>query len=222
MKDIHVEEIGDTECVIVQQSVETECDVATLVLRGSTDSILDDIEHAVDNAVNNYRLICKDSRLLPGGGATEIELGRILSDFGRKQTGLDQYAIAKYAEALEIVPRMLAETSGFDATDLVSAVQAMHSGGEALIGVDVQSGSPKDLTKEGIFDLYQTKWWILKLATEAVITVLKVLALKLQNERNCRWIKSLSLVKRAVPNREVNKADGMTKIRFLDIVKRSL
>lgn len=222
MKDIHVEEIGDTECVIVQQSVETECDVATLVLRGSTDSILDDIEHAVDNAVNNYRLICKDSRLLPGGGATEIELGRILSDFGRKQTGLDQYAIAKYAEALEIVPRMLVETSGFDATDLVSAVQAMHSGGEALIGVDVQSGSPKDLTKEGIFDLYQTKWWILKLATEAVITVLKVLALKLQNERNCRWIKSLSLVKRAVPNREVNKADGMTKIRFLDIVKRSL
>lgn len=174
VKDIYVEEIGDTDCIILKQSSEAECDISTLVLRGSTNSILDDIEHAVDNAVNNYRALCKDSRTLPGGGATEIELGRVLAEFGRKQTGLDQYAIAKFAEALEVVPRMLAETSGFDATDVVSAVQAAHSSGETLFGVDVQSGTPKDLTKEGIYDLYQTKWWGLKLATDAVITVLKV------------------------------------------------
>ena len=174
VKEMYVEEIGGTDCVVLKQASETECDISTLVLRGSTQSILDDIEHAVDNGVNNYRIICKDSRTLPGGGATEIELGRILAEFGRKQTGLDQYAIAKFAEALEVVPRMLAETSGFNATDVVSAVQAAHSSGDVLVGVDVQNGSPKDLTQESVYDLYETKWWGLKLATDAVVTVLKV------------------------------------------------
>ena len=174
VKEMYVEEIGDTECVILRQASEAECDISTIVLRGSTNAILDDIEHAIDNAVNNYRVLCKDSRTLPGGGAAEIELGRSLAEFGRKQTGLDQYAIAKFAEALEIVPRMLAETSGFDATDVVSAVQAAHSGGETVTGVDVQTGTPKDLTKDNIYDLYQTKWWGIKLATDAVVTVLKV------------------------------------------------
>eukprot|EP00210_Caulerpa_lentillifera_P006196 g5920.t1 len=174
VKEMFVEEMGDTECVIVKQSSDVECEVSTIVLRGSTQSILDDIEHAVDNAVNNYRIICKDSRTLPGAGACEIELGRILADYGRKQTGLDQYSIAKFAEALEIVPRMLAETSGFNATDVVSAVQAAHSTGDTMIGIDVQNGTPKDMTKERIYDLFQTKWWGLKLATDAVVTVLKV------------------------------------------------
>lgn len=174
VKEVYVEEIGDTDCVILKQTAETKCDLSTIVLRGSTNSILDDVEHAIDNAVNNYRTICKDSRTLPGGGATEAEVGRVLAEYGRKQTGLDQYAVAKFSEALEVVPRMLAETSGFNATDLVSAVQAAHSSGETKVGVDVQTGTAKDMTKDSIFDLYQTKWWAIKLATDAVVTVLKV------------------------------------------------
>ena len=57
-------------------------------------------------------MICRDPRTLPAGGATEVEVARQLSAFGSKMTGLEQYAVAQFAEALEVVPRTIAENSG--------------------------------------------------------------------------------------------------------------
>ncbi len=50
--------------------------------------------------------------MVPAGGALEIEVARQLREFGAKETGLDQYAIAQFADALEVVPRTIAENSG--------------------------------------------------------------------------------------------------------------
>lgn len=58
--------------------------------------------------------LCRDARAVPAGGALEIEVARQLREFGSKETGLDQYAIAKFADALEVVPRTIAENSGGD------------------------------------------------------------------------------------------------------------
>jgi hypothetical protein len=57
-------------------------------------------------------LICRDPRTLPAGGATEVEIARQLSAFGSKMTGLEQYAVAAFAEAMEVVPKTIAENSG--------------------------------------------------------------------------------------------------------------
>lgn len=97
-----------------------------------------------------------------------------VGEFGKKQVGLEQYAITRFAEAFEVVPRTLAENSGLNATDVLSNLYAAHAQGQTTTGIDVETGAPKDLTQEGITDLYLTKWWAIKLATEAVITVLKV------------------------------------------------
>ena len=58
------------------------------------------------------QLICRDPRTLPAGGATEVEIARQLSAFGEKMTGLEQYAVAAFAEAMEVVPKTIAENSG--------------------------------------------------------------------------------------------------------------
>lgn len=58
-----------------------------MVLRGSTDQMLDDFERAVDDGVNSYKALCRDARSVPAGGATEIELARQLQQFGRKVGG---------------------------------------------------------------------------------------------------------------------------------------
>ena len=168
-------EIGGTKCVVVQQNDATSR-VATVILRGSTENVMDDVERAVDDGVNAYKALTKDSRTLPSGGASEIELAHRLSAFGRKQTGLDQYAIEKFARALEVVPRTLAENAGLNATDVVYNLYAAHAAGEANAGVDVTAGKPWiDLNaKEQIADVYLVKWWALKLAVEAVTTVLRV------------------------------------------------
>jgi T-complex protein 1 subunit theta len=76
--------------------------VATILLRASTNNILNDIERAVDDGVNTVRMMGRDGRFLAGAGAVEIELARRLEEFGNKTAGLEQYAIKKFGEALEV------------------------------------------------------------------------------------------------------------------------
>lgn len=172
-RSLAVQEIGGTKCLVLQQD-SSQGQISTVVLRGSTDQMLDDIERAVDDGVNSYKLLCRDARAVPAGGASEVEIARQLQALGRKETGLDQYAIVKYAEALEVVPRTIAENSGLNATDAVAALYQAHASGQAAAGLDVETGSAKDLGAEGVYDLYSTKWWALKLATEAAVTVLRI------------------------------------------------
>lgn len=173
-KDMSVHEIGGTKCVVLSQDSSLG-KVATVVLRGATDQALDDVERAVDDGVNAYKALCKDARAVPAGGATEIEIARRLQEMGRKETGLDQYAIIKYAESLEVVPRTIAQNSGLEATEAVAALYSAHAAGKVNAGLDVETGEPIDLgERDGLVDLYATKWWALKLATDAATTVLRI------------------------------------------------
>lgn len=73
-----------------------------------------------------------------------------------------------------MVPRTIAENSGLNASDVVASLAAAHASGQSRAGVDIDTGEPRDLTQDHIYDLYLTKWWALKLAAEAVSTVLRV------------------------------------------------
>ncbi|XP_020587047.1 T-complex protein 1 subunit theta [Phalaenopsis equestris] len=170
---ISVEEIGGVRVTIVKNE-EGGNSVATVVLRGSTDSILDDLERAVDDGVNTYKAMCRDSRILPGAAATEIELARKLKEFSFKETGLDQYAIAKFAESFEMVPRILAENAGLNAMEIISLLYAEHAAGNTKVGIDLEEGVCKDVSALKIWDLYVTKFFALKYAADAACTVLRV------------------------------------------------
>ncbi|EOY11214.1 hypothetical protein QUC31_009585 [Theobroma cacao] len=175
---VSVEEIGGSRVTVVR-SEEGGNRVATVVLRGSTDSILDDLERAVDDGVNTYKAMCRDSRIVPGAAATEIELARRLKEFSFKETGLDQYAIAKFAESFEMVPRTLAENAGLNPMDVISKLYEKHASGNTKVGIDLGGGDSedgvcKDASTMSIWDLYVTKFFALKYATDAACTVLRV------------------------------------------------
>ncbi|KAL5205041.1 hypothetical protein ABZP36_009912 [Zizania latifolia] len=170
---VSVEEIGGVRVTVVKNE-EGGNTVATVVLRGSTDSILDDIERAVDDGVNTYKSMCRDSRIIPGAAATEIELARRLKEFSLKETGLDQYAIAKFAESFEMVPRTLAENAGLSAMEIISSLYAEHAGGNTKVGIDLEEGACKDVSIMKIWDLYVTKFFALKYSADAACTVLRV------------------------------------------------
>lgn len=89
-----------------------ESAITTVVVRGSTDNIMDDMERAINDGVNTYKALTRDPRLLPGAGATEIELAKQITTLGEGTPGLEQYAIKKFAEALEVVPRTISENAG--------------------------------------------------------------------------------------------------------------
>ncbi|KAK5631852.1 hypothetical protein RRF57_007566 [Xylaria bambusicola] len=162
--------------VIVQEDEVTR--TATLVLRGATQNFLDDVERAVDDGVNVVKAITRDPRLVPGAGATEIELVGRIQAFGEKTPGLPQYSIRKFGEAFEVIPRTLAESAGLDATEVLSRLYtAHHKKDDWTTGVDIEnddSTGTLDAKEEGILDLLVSKSWAIKLATEAARTVLSV------------------------------------------------
>uniref|UniRef100_A0A164X640 CCT-theta n=1 Tax=Daucus carota subsp. sativus TaxID=79200 RepID=A0A164X640_DAUCS len=170
---VSVEEIGGARVTVVRNE-EGGNSVSTVLLRGSTDSILDDLERAVDDGVNTYKAMCRDSRIVPGAAATEIELARRLKEFSFKETGLDQYAIAKFAESFEMVPKTLAENAGLNAMEIISTLYAEHASGNTKVGIDLEEGACKDISTMSIWDLHVTKFFALKYAADAVCTVLRV------------------------------------------------
>jgi T-complex protein 1 subunit theta len=131
-------EIGGDRVTVFRQEDEVTR-TATLVLRGATQNHLDDVERAVDDGVNVVKAITRDARLVPGAGATETQLVERIQAFGEKTPGLSQYAIKKYAEAFEVVPRTLAESAGLDATEVLSRLYAAHhKKDDWSTGVDIE------------------------------------------------------------------------------------
>lgn len=147
-------EIGGDRVTVFRQENETTR-TATLVLRGATQNHLDDIERAVDDGVNVVKAITRDPRLVAGAGATEMALVEKVAAVADKTPGLAQYAIRKYAEAFEVVPRLLAESAGLDATEVLARLYTAHSaskGGRpappARTGSSSTSGKKKNAEAE--------------------------------------------------------------------------
>lgn len=167
---------GDRVTVFRQEDESTK--TATLVIRGATQNHLDDIERAVDDGVNVVKAITRDARLVPGAGATETQLVERITALGERTPGLPQYSIKKFGEAFEVIPRTLAESAGLDATEVLSTLYtAHHKKDEWTAGVDIENEDGTgvlDAQDDGILDLLVSKSWAIKLATEAVRTVLSV------------------------------------------------
>jgi len=170
---VDVTEVGGKNIISFAQDKD-DSKLSTIVIRGATQNVLDDVERAIDDGINVFKALTKDKRLVAGAGATEMELQKILTTFGEANRGLDQYAIRKYASSFEVVARTLAEVSGFNGTDLVTRLEAEHHAGKCHNGVQVEDGSTFDAVEGGVVDPYATKFWGIKLATDAVITVLQV------------------------------------------------
>ena len=123
--------------------------------------------------------------LLPGGGATEIELASKLSEYARTCPGIEQYAIQRFAETFESIPKILAENSGVKSTEILAKLYVGHHDNPNLgfhIG-QVQSSTTQstdvvydtaDVKVCELYDLFITKKWAILFGTKAACTVLSV------------------------------------------------
>lgn len=177
---------GDRVTVFRQEDANSPTRTATIVLRGATQNHLEDIERAIDDGVNVVKAVTKDPRLVPGAGATEIQLVERISAFADKTPGLPQHAIRKFAEAFEVIPRTLTDSAGLDTTEVLSRLYTAHQRTNQsaddkkpywTTGADLESSSAEgtlDTVEEGILDLMASKSWAIRLASEAARTVLSV------------------------------------------------
>lgn len=133
---VHTAELGDT-AVVVFDLESKESRISTIVIRGSTENFMDDIERSIDDGVNTFKGMSRDGRFLPGAGATEVELAAQISKYADTLPGLDQYAVRKFATALESFPKTLAENSGNKASELLSKLYAAHKEGKKNYGFNI-------------------------------------------------------------------------------------
>ncbi|KPJ19786.1 T-complex protein 1 subunit theta [Papilio machaon] len=172
---VRVDEVGDTRVVAFVMNA-SESRISTVVIRGSTDNYMDDIERAIDDGVNTFKAITRDGRFLPGAGATEIELAQKLLQYADTLPGLEQYAVRKVAVALESIPRALADNSGANATEVINNLYKAHKDGKQTYGYDIDSDSGEvcDAKLKGVLDAFLLKHWGIKYAVGVATTILKV------------------------------------------------
>ncbi|CAG9321312.1 unnamed protein product [Blepharisma stoltei] len=166
---VSLEEISSNKVTVFKRENE-RTQIATVVVRASTKNVMDDAERALDDAFNTFRMLRKDPRFVVGGGACEAEIAKRIKDFAATQPGLDQYAIMRYAQAFEIIPKTLAETAGLDSNEFLAKIYAENN---PHAGIDIEEGSVKDVS-DFIVDHMETKRWAIKLASDAALTVLRV------------------------------------------------
>lgn len=123
---IYVDEIGSQKCIIITRESE-ENKLATVIIRGSTTNMLENIERIIEDGVNSYKATCKSQIFIPGAGATEMFLSNSLKNFAKSSTGLDQYAIGKFGESFDVVPRTLVENSGLNTNEILANLNSKNS-----------------------------------------------------------------------------------------------
>ncbi len=146
----------------------------TLLLRGSTEHVVDELERGVQDALDVVGTAISTGEVLPGGGAPEIEVARRLRQYADGVSGREQLAVEAFADALEVVPRVLAENAGYDSIDTLVDLRAAHSDGQTNAGLNVHSGEIEDTFEAGVVETPHAKRQALVSAGEAANLVLKI------------------------------------------------
>ncbi len=146
----------------------------TLLLRGSTDHVVDELERGVTDALDVVGQTVSDGRVVAGGGAIEVEVARRLRDYADSVSGREQLAVEAFADSLELVPRVLAENAGLDSIDTLVDLRAAHEEAEERAGLNVYSGDVVDTFDAGVVEPAHAKEQVASSATEAANLVLKI------------------------------------------------
>uniref|UniRef100_M4F161 T-complex protein 1 subunit eta n=1 Tax=Brassica campestris TaxID=3711 RepID=M4F161_BRACM len=150
---------------------------ASIVLRGGADQFIEEAERSLHDAIMIVRRAVKNSTVVPGGGAIDMEISKYLRQHSRTIAGKSQLFINSYAKALEVIPRQLCDNAGFDATDVLNKLRqkhAMQSGEGASYGVDINTGGIADSFANFVWEPAVVKINAINAATEAACLILSV------------------------------------------------
>jgi T-complex protein 1 subunit epsilon len=147
----------------------------TLLVRGGNKMIVDEAKRSLHDAICVVRNLIRDNRIVYGGGAAEITCSIKIGQEADKETGVEQYAMRAFSDALEAIPLALAENSGLSPISTLAEVKAQHlRTGYAYLGVDCLQVGTNDMKKQQVFETLIGKQQQMLLATQLVKMVLKI------------------------------------------------
>jgi archaeal chaperonin len=119
-------------------------------------------------------VVVEDKMLVPGGGAPEVELALRLREYAATVGGREQLAIEAFADAMEVIPKTLAENAGLDQIDSLVSLRSQHEKGVKSSGLDMETGKPVDMLNLGVVEPLRVKTQAVQSAAEAAVMILRI------------------------------------------------
>jgi thermosome len=164
--------VGDEEMTYVRSCKNPK--TVTLLVRGGTEHVIDEIKRAVEDAVGDIVASLKIGKVVAGAGAAEMEIARALERYADSLSGREQLAVLAFAKAVEVIPKTLAENAGIDPIDVLTELKAAHGKKMIWAGIDVFSGKVMDAWKRGVIEPLKIKTQALKSASEVANMILRI------------------------------------------------
>jgi thermosome len=164
--------IGEDRMVFVEGCKDPKA--VSVLIRAGLERQLDEAERALNDAIMNVINIVDDNRFVPGGGAVEVELAKAVREEASKYPGKEQLAMLAFAEALEIIPKTLAENAGLDPIDIMTALRNKHAENGISYGINLMTGKVDDMFQVGVIEPLKVKVQALKSSFEAAAMILRI------------------------------------------------
>jgi len=146
----------------------------SILIRGGTEHVVDEVERSIEDALGSLVSALEVGKIVAGGGAPEEAVAKELREFAQSYSGREQLAILAFSEAMEIIPRTLAENAGLDPIDILVEIRSAHENNKYTYGVDVDIGKIVDMKLKGVIEPLKIKTQAIKSAAEATEMILRI------------------------------------------------
>jgi len=164
--------VGNGEMIFIRDCPDKK--IISIILRGGTEQVVGNLARAMNDALMVVGVVLEDGRVVAGGGSPEIELALRLREYAASLKGREQLAVNKFAEAIEVIPRTLAETSGLDHIDKLVELKSRHEAGEKYAGLNVFANEIEDMKAAGVVEPLKVKLQAIDSASEAASMILRI------------------------------------------------
>ena len=165
--------IGNDKMIFVEDCKNPQA--VAIFVRAGLERMLDEAERTLNDALYVVSDVAENPKMVPGGGAIEMEVAREVRSYARQVGGREQLAIEAFADTLEVIPKTLAENAGLDMLDTMVAMKAAHEkkGGSAM-GVNVFEGGVADMLEKGVVEPMVVKLQAVKSGVEVASMILRI------------------------------------------------
>ena len=171
----HVEErkIGDDKMIFVEKCKDPHS--VAILIRAGLERMVDEAERAMVDSLSVVSDVIENNKIVPGGGAIEIEMAKELRKYATKVGGREQLAVEAFADAVEVIPRTLAENAGLEPIDILVELRQVHDKPDGkFMGINVFTGKLQDSIANGVIEPIMVKEQAIKSASESAALILRI------------------------------------------------
>ncbi len=169
---VEEKKVSGSEMIFVRKCKDPKS--VSILVRGGTEHVVDEVERAMRDALGGVSASIDIGKVVAGGGSPEAELAKELKKYSDSVKGREQLAIVAFANALEIIPKTLAENAGMDPINILVELRSSHDKGKKWMGIDVFEKSVTDMMKQGVLEPVKIKTQAIKSASEAAEMILRI------------------------------------------------